>query len=236
MTMKRLCAILTVTCAAALFAACGGSGDKPPPGSEGNPLPALPNPTGTKTPPTQPIGEPSNRARSRSNAGDAPAGHPGTSLAPKPSGRASDSKRHASATARSGAGRSAASARRGEGYQKALAPSSVRPCSLVTKGQARAILGTPIVEPLQAPQGPTCIYESRSGKQFVTLAVQTVSFAKLKRQLRSSRSVQVAGSVGYCGSYGRPMLYLPLSSRRVLSVAASCDVATRFAAKAAPRL
>ncbi|MEY2516198.1 MAG: hypothetical protein QOJ89_3556, partial [bacterium] len=118
----------------------------------------------------------------------------------------------------------------------ALAPRAARPCSLVTKSQARAILGTEIVEPLQAPQGPTCIYRSRSGRQFVTLAVQTVSFGRLAAQLRRARSVRVAGSTGSCGTYGRPVLYVPLARGRVLSVTASCDVATRFAAKAVPRL
>ena len=48
------------------------------------------------------------------------------------------------------------------------------PCNLVTKAQARAILGTPILEPSEGAQGPTCIYRSEDGKAFVTLAVQPV--------------------------------------------------------------
>jgi hypothetical protein len=243
MTMRRPCAILTVICASGLLAACGGSADTAPPGSEANPLPALPNPAGTRTPPTeQPIGEPSVRTRSRGSAAAAPAGRAGRAGHAAPAGGAGAPARRAPATAAARASltpKRAASRRarrRGERKQKALAPSPARPCSLVTKSQAQTILGTPIVEPLQAPQGPTCIYRSRSGGRFVTLAVQTASFARLEKQLRSARSVRVAGSTGSCGRYGRPMLYVPLARGRVLSVAAPCDVAARFAARAVARL
>jgi hypothetical protein len=249
MTMRRPCAILTVICASGLLAACGGSADTAPPGSEANPLPALPNPAGTRTPPTeQPIGEPSVRTRSRGSAAAAPAGRAGRAGRAVPAGRPGHAggapARRAAAPATAAARASltpkrAASRRarrRGERKQKALAPSTARPCSLVTKSQAQTILGTPIVEPLQAPQGPTCIYRSRSGGRFVTLAVQTASFARLEKQLRSARSVRVAGSTGSCGRYGRPMLYVPLARGRVLSVAAPCDVAARFAARAVARL
>jgi hypothetical protein len=128
------------------------------------------------------------------------------------------------------------------GYQKLVErqgrkPSSrFTPCNLVTKAQAHAIVGAPLQDPLEAPQGPTCIYRSRDGKSFVTLAVQTLEFSKLKRQIRKPHTVDVSNRTAYCGTYGQPMLYVPISSGRVLSVAAPCAVAKQFAITAVRRL
>jgi hypothetical protein len=110
------------------------------------------------------------------------------------------------------------------------------PCNLVTEKQARAIVGAPMREPLEAAQGPTCIYRSRDGRSFVTLAVQSVDFARIKPRLRLPRRVTVGDRTAYCGTYGQPMLYVPLSRGRVLSVAAQCAIARRFAARAVRRL
>jgi hypothetical protein len=110
------------------------------------------------------------------------------------------------------------------------------PCDLVTQKQARAILGGPIEQPLEAPQGPTCIYRSRDGKSFVTVAVQDLEIEQLKRKLRSRQSIDVANETAYCGNYGQPMLYLPLRGGRVLSVAGQCDTARKFAARAVAQL
>ncbi len=106
------------------------------------------------------------------------------------------------------------------------------PCSLVTRAQARAILGRPVMLPSEAPQGPTCIYRATKGKGFVTLAVQPVSFAKAKRNLEKPTKVDLGSRTGVCGKYGQTMLYAPLPQGRMLSVAAECSVAKRFAAQA----
>jgi hypothetical protein len=110
------------------------------------------------------------------------------------------------------------------------------PCNLVTERQARAILGAPLQDPVEAAQGPTCIYRSKDGRSFVTLAVQSVDFAKLRPRLRLPRRVTVGDRTAYCGTYGQPMLYLPLASGRVLSVAGRCDIARRFARRAVRQL
>jgi hypothetical protein len=110
------------------------------------------------------------------------------------------------------------------------------PCAFVTKAQAQEILGARLLDPLVAPQGPTCIYRNRSGQSFATVAIQSVSFKALRRQVRRVERVAVSDRTAYCGMHGRPMLYLPLSGGRVLSVAAPCETATRFARRAAPRL
>jgi Protein of unknown function (DUF3558) len=110
------------------------------------------------------------------------------------------------------------------------------PCNLVTRAEARAILGERIRAPVEAPQGPTCIYRSRSGDSFTTLAVQSIDLAEVKRDIAQRRQVDVEGRPAYCGNYGQPMLYVQLSGGRVLSVAAPCDVARGFAVKALRQL
>jgi hypothetical protein len=110
------------------------------------------------------------------------------------------------------------------------------PCNLVTPAQARSILGAPVREPVEAPQGPTCIYQAESGRSFVTLAVQSGSLNGLKRQMRSPRSVDIASRPAYCGTHGQPTLYVSLGGGSVLSVAAPCSIARRFAAKAVASL
>jgi hypothetical protein len=114
--------------------------------------------------------------------------------------------------------------------------SSFSPCSLVTRTQARAILGESLQLPFQAPQGPTCIYRTTKGKGLVTVAVQNVEFHKLAKQVQQPTKVTLAGRTGTCGQYGQPTLYFPLSQGRVLTIAAPCDVAKQFASHAVKRL
>jgi hypothetical protein len=110
------------------------------------------------------------------------------------------------------------------------------PCNLVTERQAQAIVGAAMRDPVEAAQGPTCIYRSRDGRSFVTVAVQALRFDAIRPRLRLRRRVAVAGRTAYCGTYGQPMLYLPLPRGRVLSVAAQCPIARRFAARAVRQL
>jgi hypothetical protein len=207
-----------------LLGACGGDDDaKGPPGSKDNPLVGLPNPSATRTPPTgEPAGEAAVQDKQR----------------PAATARA-QTKRSAGARTQRGsrATTPAITTKRGTArQQKSLGASASRPCSLGTRSQAAAIVGAPVLQPLQAPQGPTCIYQTKRGTPYVTLVVQTVNFAKLRRQIRNARTVTVGGRKATCGTYGRPMLFLPLSGGRVLSIAAPCAMASRFAAKAAARL
>jgi hypothetical protein len=128
------------------------------------------------------------------------------------------------------------------GYQKLVQSQSrhprsrFTPCNLVSVAQARAIVGAPMQQPLEASQGPTCIYRTKDGKSFVTIAVQSLDFKKLKPRIHLRQRVAVSDRAAYCGIYGQPMLYVPLSGGRVLSVGAHCSVARRFAVKAVQQL
>ena len=141
-----------------------------------------------------------------------------------------------------GDARESAAGAKQPGYQSLVDGQSRRPesrftpCNLVTERQAAAIVGAPIEQPLEAPQGPTCIYRTRDGKSFVTVGVQQVSFDSLKGRLRQRERVDVGSRAAYCGNHGQPMLYVPLQGGGVLSIAGKCGVARRFAAKALPRL
>jgi hypothetical protein len=227
--MRPLRIIVLPLVAACLLTACGGDDNaKGPPGSESNPLAAVPNPSATRTPPVDhPAGEAGAKTKSGAQRSAAPASSSSTKT------------QHGSAAPKKAAGggeTGGATGPRTARRQKGLPAGASRPCSLVTKTQAKAIVGAPILEPLQAPQGPTCIFQTKAGKPYVTLAVQTLNFAKLRKQLRNTHAVSVADRTAYCGTYGKPMLYLPLGGGRVLSIAAPCSMAARFAAKAAPHL
>jgi hypothetical protein len=110
------------------------------------------------------------------------------------------------------------------------------PCNLVTKAQASEIVGGPVKDPLEAAQGPTCIYESESGESFITVAVQSVDFGEIERRLNQLVKMAVSDRTAYCGQYGQRMLYVPLSQGRVLSIAGPCPVAKQFALEAVERL
>jgi hypothetical protein len=203
----------------ALLVACGGNDSKPKAkGSPENPLVAK-----TDSP----------KEAGRSNE----AGRPNKPGRSNKSGRST--KGSTGSSGRPGADQDA---QKRPGYkglvddQTSRPRSRFTPCNLVTKAQARAIVGAPVRDPLEAPQGPTCIYRAAKGKGFITVAVQSVNFKKLRPQLRQSRRIEISKRPAYCGQYGQAMLYMPLSRGRVLSVAGPCPVARRFAAAAVQRV
>jgi hypothetical protein len=110
------------------------------------------------------------------------------------------------------------------------------PCNLVSRARAQAVIGKPIDEPIEAPQGPTCIYSPEGAKSFITVAVQSMPIERIKKQIRNRRQVDISDRAAYCGTYGQEVLYLPLERGKVLSVTAPCDVARRLAIAALPRL
>ncbi len=162
----------------------------------------------------------------------APAGSPGNPLVAQQTGLGGTSSGTRSNEA------AARSTKAKPGYESLVKKQSSHPrsiftpCNLVTAAQARAIVGAPVLEPLEAAQGPTCVYRTKNGKSFVTVSVQALDFNKLKRQMHVRQRVAVADHTAYCGTYGQPMLYVPLSRGRVLSVGAHCAIAKQFAIRA----
>jgi hypothetical protein len=112
------------------------------------------------------------------------------------------------------------------------------PCTLVTRDEAQAIVGKSVGTPVDAPQGPTCVYDVLGAKAPVTLAVQALHFSTVKpqAQLQDRITLSIAGHSAYCGVAGTPTLIVPLSAGRFLSVAAPCPIAASFATKALGRL
>jgi hypothetical protein len=106
----------------------------------------------------------------------------------------------------------------------------------VSSGQAKAILGKAVRAPLEAPQGPTCIYRTKTGESQVTLAIESESMATLTKRLQMRKRVVVGDRRAYCGVYGQDVLYAQISDEWVLSIAGPCDVAQRFAARALSQL
>lgn len=141
-----------------------------------------------------------------------------------------------------GAGAEAESERSAPSYEALLEGQSQNPrgrfspCNLINKTEAGAIVGGPVENPLEAPQGPTCIYRSRGGESFITVAVQSVDFGKIKPRLNQPVKLAISGRTAYCGQYGQRTLYMPLSQGRVLSIAGPCPVAKQFALAAVRRL
>jgi hypothetical protein len=209
-TGVRRTSLIALVLVAALLSACGAS-SKPasPPGSPDHPL----------------VAEPTRDATTAGRVNEAAATSPQ---------RASKSSSATSEGATAKADQ--------PGYKKLVERQTSKPrsrftpCNLVTKAQAASIVGSALQDPLEAPQGPTCIYRSTDGKSFVTLAVQTVPFSRLKRQIHKPQPVDVSNRTAYCGKLGQPMLYVPISGGRVLSIAAPCAVAQKFAVTAVRRL
>jgi hypothetical protein len=207
MIKTRILISIAVGLSAVALSACGDDGSaKPAPGTEGNPLTA-----------TQP-GELSTPSASGSGADAA------KQNAEVPSGEPSK----ANPTA--------------PGYKALLDRQTAKPqhrftpCNLVTEREAQAIVGKPMQVPVEALQGPTCIYRPRTGGALISVAVQATDFRALRPRIKGLHQVAVGDREAYCGLYGQPMLYMPVAAGRVLSINAQCDVARGFALKALPHL
>ena len=114
----------------------------------------------------------------------------------------------------------------------------VDPCTLVSRSEAQAIVHTPVARPVEAPQGPTCIYEPQGAKNFITLAVESTNFSKVapQAQLTARVTLKIAGHTAYCGKAGLEMMIVPLTIGKFLAITAPCPVATSFAGAALKRL
>jgi hypothetical protein len=111
----------------------------------------------------------------------------------------------------------------------------VRPCGLVSRSNAAAILGGAVLVS-QEPQGPTCVFALRGSKRQVTLVIENTRLASLRGHARKASRVRVAGHLGWCLRYESTSVAVPLGDGRVLHVTGPCATAARFAARALPHV
>jgi hypothetical protein len=111
----------------------------------------------------------------------------------------------------------------------------VRPCRLVSRREAAGILGGDVRVSVGL-QGPTCIYAARDSKRQVTLVVERIDFAALRRRAVSAPRIRVGRRSAWCLHYGSTSVAVPLADGRVLDVTGPCPIAARFAARGLGRI
>jgi hypothetical protein len=109
----------------------------------------------------------------------------------------------------------------------------IKPCKLVTRPEARAILGQGTTS-TEHPQGPTCVY-SNAGRT-VTLTVEVNSVKTLKAGARKATKVELDGRTGWCIKYQTTAVIVGISGGRVLRANGPCQAGVRFVSKALPRI
>jgi hypothetical protein len=109
----------------------------------------------------------------------------------------------------------------------------VKPCKLVTRAEASAILGKGTTAS-ERPQGPTCVY-SNAGRT-VTLVVEDNSVKQLRAGARKATKVQVDGKTGWCIKYQSTAVIVGVGGGRVLRADGPCQAGARFVAKALHRI
>jgi hypothetical protein len=109
----------------------------------------------------------------------------------------------------------------------------VKPCALVPKKKAEAILGAG-VKVSERPQGPTCVYLG-SGRE-IDLVVEKTSLSALKNEAKKVEPISIEGRPGYCLTYQSTSVVVGISGGRVLQVTGPCQAGVRFAAIALKRL
>jgi hypothetical protein len=114
--------------------------------------------------------------------------------------------------------------------------SVLSPCTLVTRSEARAILGRPIVGLKKAAQGPTCIYRQQDSKRLITVSLQHLELSPAQQRGKQVVRVNLRGHKGYCLKQGTLMMLVPLRDGQVLNVSAACPIAAQYASKALARL
>ena len=106
----------------------------------------------------------------------------------------------------------------------------------VARAEASTILGQAVAEPQSVLQGPSCLYRVKGRERVVALSVAPGSISTIQRRGRDVIKLRLRNRAGFCVNYGRPKVIVPLTRGRLLSVAAPCQIAARFASVALPRI
>jgi hypothetical protein len=221
----------TVVTTAAILAGCGGS-SKPSSGSSSTPsAPAVAQTTVRAN-----ANHHGNRAHRTNGTArpTRPTGTTGTTGQASGSGkrRAGQTKLQATVYRPAPSGGPGASA-------APLRPSASaqNPCTFVTGPEAEAALHAQLARVLEAPLGPTCVFELKGHKPSITLAIQAIDVRRHLAQMKNKPTqLSVAGRTAYCGTLGSSLLYVPLGGGKTLQVVAPCAAAQALAAKALPRI
>jgi hypothetical protein len=233
--MRHLPPIALAGLAAVVLAGCGGSNDKPQAalGSPQNPVVARPQ--GASPSSGTAAARRAARALNEANAAAAAGEGEGAKAGRRAGAHAAEAAAgEPTANARPNAAPSYAGILKQRDTSRG---GSFSPCNLVSQNRAEAILGSGVRTPLEAPQGPTCIYRTSNNKYFVTVSVQQARYASVRKQVRKPTTVSVEGRTAYCATLGQPMLYVPLSGPRLLTITGGpCKVAKAFAATAVQKL
>jgi hypothetical protein len=231
-TMRTVIALGAMVASASALVACGGT-------SAGH--------SQTRTQAALPTASPSNadvgQARIQVASTSAGAGGGSARAAAKSSGtgRTGAARTHSDTQHRSPGSQTTQKAHQPSGSKNDDNPSNsgpkgLNPCTLVSRSQAQAIIGTTVLGTVEAPLGPTCIYTLGAGRSDLTMAIELQSLRAIKHQMRHRSEVLVAGRRAYCGKLGAQMLFVPLGHHQVLNVTAPCAVAQRFATAALSHL
>ncbi|MBN9622982.1 MAG: hypothetical protein J0H06_08520 [Actinobacteria bacterium] len=105
----------------------------------------------------------------------------------------------------------------------------VKPCSLVPKGKAEAILGAD-VQVSERLQGPTCVYLG-SGRE-IDLVVEQNSVASRKSEADRVEPVGIDGRQAYCLTSRSTSVLASVGGGLVLQVTGPCQAGVRFASLA----
>lgn len=118
----------------------------------------------------------------------------------------------------------------------ATADAARHPCQLITKREASSVLHAAIADPHEAPLGPTCILEAKSGAVMATIAVENIAFDQVRPRVTALVASSAAGRSTYCGTLGQPTLWAPLAPASALVIVAPCSQAQALASLALSRL
>ncbi len=111
------------------------------------------------------------------------------------------------------------------------------PCTLVTRSEVEAVLHVRVSREIEAPLGPTCVFQVKGDKQSITIAVEVVDVSRELAQMKSKPTeLNIQRHAAYCGVLGNSVLLVELRGGRALEVSAPCAVAEALAAKALPRV
>jgi hypothetical protein len=109
----------------------------------------------------------------------------------------------------------------------------IKPCALVTRREAKTILGG-TVKMEEHPQGPTCVYTS-SGRE-ITMAVMELPLKPLVSGARKSTPVTIRGHQAYCIRYETTSVVTNVGGGKILQVTGPCQADVRFVSAALPRI